>query len=159
MYEPRRQFLELVGQQVGAHGLTLEVLADKYSTSNDDYWRVLATSDIILTTTMQGMPRHDLDWIWVRQLVFRFSEALAAGAVLVAQSVPGMERVFDPGRDFATFTSVDEASAALVALAENQGRREGVRDHGHSTAERMMREHEFWRAIDARLGVGAMRLP
>lgn len=152
-YPPRSVFLDRLASALRGTGVELTIYANKYAISNDDYWRVLATSDVIITTTMQGMPRSDMDRIWIQQLVFRFSEALSAGAVLVSSTVPGGERFFVPGADFASFVSLAEARDVLVRLSQDSEFRERLRAHGHDTAVRLAREHTYWRAIDQALGV------
>jgi hypothetical protein len=152
VYPPRAQFLERLSGVLAAKGIDLRVNADKYGTSNDDYWTILATSDVIFTTTLQGMPRPYMDWIWNQQLVFRFSEALSAGAVLVSPAVPGGDRYFRPGTDFVPFTSLTEAADALESLVTDGELRRRVRVAGHETAARLDRTHAFWRDLDEALG-------
>ncbi len=157
VYPPRAQFLEALSAALRARGVELQVNADKYGTSNDDYWAVLSSSDVIVTTTLQGMPRPGMDWIWIQQLVFRFSEALCAGAVLVAPEVPGGDRWFSPDEDFVPFTSVDEACERICSLISDSHQRASVREHGHRTAAALSRDHAFWRAIDECLAQRALR--
>ncbi len=151
-YQPRTLFLDRLTALLADKGITLAVHGNKYETSNDDYWRVLATSDIILTTTMQGMPRPEADWFWTKQMVFRFSEALSAGAVLVSSSVAGVERFFLPGRDFLPYVSVADARDAIVQLMEDPVGRERVRACGHATAVALAVDHVYWQVIDQALG-------
>jgi glycosyltransferase involved in cell wall biosynthesis len=151
VYPPRSVFLERLGERLAARGVALRVNGDKYGTSNEDYWRTLATSGVIVTTTLQGMPRAGMDWIWIQQLVFRFSEALAAGAVLVAPSVDGGDRFFTPGEDFATFTSLDEAADVLARLATDPAERARLRERGAQTGRRLVLGQVFWRLIDESL--------
>ncbi|MDI1290213.1 MAG: glycosyltransferase, partial [bacterium] len=158
-YLPRSVFLDRLASALEGSGVEVAIHANKYETSNDDYWRVLATSDIIITTTMQGMPRADMDWIWVQQLVFRFSEALSAGAVLVSSTVVDGDRFFVPGSDFATFISVADAREVLVRLTSDSGERERLRAHGHATAQRLALDHTYWRVIDQALGIKRAMIP
>lgn len=153
VYPPRSVFLDRLAVALEGTGIDLRIHGNKYETPNDDYWRILATSDVILTTTMQGMPRPAMDWIWIQQLVFRFSEALTAGAVLVSPAVVGAERFFMPAEDFVPYSSLDEARAALVAIVEDVEHRQRIRAHGHATAVALAREHTYWRVIDQALGL------
>ena len=151
VYPPRSLFLERLEPLLARAGIRLHIHGSKYTTSNEDYWRVLATSDVIVTTTMQGMPRQEMDWIWIQQLVFRFSEALAAGAVLVAPQVAGGERFFAPGSDYASFVSVEDAARAITELVRDSHARERVRVHGHATGVQLSLSHTFWAVIDEAL--------
>lgn len=157
VYPPRAQFLAALAERLDQVGIELRVNADKYGTSNDDYWTVLATSDVIVTTTLQGMPRRDMDWIWNQQLVFRFSEALSAGAALAAPEVPGGDAFFAAGRDFVPFGSLEDAVRVLCELVQDPEHRHAVQTAGHQTASRLDRQHEFWRRIDAALGRHRLR--
>jgi hypothetical protein len=159
VYPPRSFFLDLLGQRLAEQGVRLVVHGNKADTSNDDYWRVLSTSGVIVTTTLQGMPRRGMDWIWIPQLVFRFSEALSAGAVLVAPIVEGGDRFFTPGSDFAPFTSVDDAVAVLVRLSRDSAEQTRLRHEGHRTAVDLAREHTFWRTIDTALARDGFSAP
>lgn len=156
VYPPRAQFLDLLTDLLAKRGISLRVNADKYGTSNEDYWTVLATSDVIVTTTLQGMPRDALDWIWIQQMVFRYSEALSAGAVLVAPDVEGVDAWFRAGRDFVPFVSVQDAADAIAGLLGDPGLRDAIRASGHTAACDLVRTHAFWTAIDARLGARAL---
>lgn len=157
VYPPRAQFLERLSEVLASRGIELRINADKYGTSNDDYWTILATSDVIITTTLQGMPRPYMDWIWHQQLVFRFSEALSAGAVLVSPAVAGGDRFFRPLVDFVPFTSVSEAAGALESLVTGGELLRRIQAAGHETAARLDRDHAFWRDIDGALGADRIR--
>lgn len=157
VYPPRSVFLERLGERLAERGVTLRVNGDKYGTSNEDYWRTLSTSGVLVTTTLQGMPRDGMDWIWIQQLVFRFSEALAAGAVLAAPSVDGGDRFFTPGEDFAAFTSLDEAVDVLTKLATDPAERARLRERGSTTGRRLVVGQVFWRLIDESLAAAGSR--
>lgn len=159
VYPPRSVFLERLGERLSERGVALRINGDKYGTSNEDYWRTLATSGVLVTTTLQGMPRDSMDWIWIQQLVFRFSEALAAGAVLAAPAVEGADRFFTPGEDFAPFGSLDEAVEVLARLATDPSERARLRVRGGATGRRLVQEQVFWRLIDESLAsAGSRRL-
>ena len=156
-YPPRTQFLERLEGVLAERGIELRVNTDKYGTSNDDYWTILATSDIIITTTLQGMPRPYMDWIWHQQLVFRFSEALSAGAALVSPAVVGGDRFFRPLVDFMPFVTVSDAAGALESLVTDADLLRRIQKAGHETAVRLDREHAFWVAANDALGPDRMR--
>ncbi len=156
VYPPREQFLGRLSGLLSERGIELRINADKYGTSNDDYWTILATSDVIITTTLQGMPRPYMDWIWNQQLVFRFSEALSAGAVLVSPAVAGGDRFFRPLVDFMPFTTLSDAVGALESLVADGELLGRIRAAGHRTAAALDRDHAFWRAVEEALGTDTL---
>ena len=157
MYPPRSDFLEAVGERLASEGITLSINGDKWGTSNEAYWRTLASADVVVTTCMQGPSRPFMDWIWVQQMVFRYNETLAAGAALVASYVEGTDRFFEPRRDFLEYVSVDEAVEAITGLVRDRGLREAVAAAGHATSAELIRTQAFWRAADEVLGSHRMR--
>ena len=144
MYPPREQFLQVVQRQLADVGIHLTINGDKAGTSNDDYWRVLVESDIIVTTTLQGPPRNFMDWIWVRQAVFRYAETMAAGTALVAQCVEGGFPFFLDGRDYLEFEGVDQAVTAISALANDPELRTRLAAQGHATESEYVEKSQFW---------------
>lgn len=144
MYSPREEFLSVVKERLADYGIDLEINGDKAATSNDQYWATLINADIILTTTLQGPERKYLDWVWVRQAVFRYSETLAAGTTLVAGPVDGGFPYFEAEHDFVEFESVDECVESIVELVNNQSWREGIAQQGHATLSDYVKTGRFW---------------
>jgi hypothetical protein len=147
MYSPRDQFLQVVQEKLAMKGIELKINSDKAGTSNDDYWRVLVESDIIFTTTLQGPMRAFMDWIWVRQAVFRYAETMAAGTALVAQCVEGGFPYFSKNSDYLEFEGVDQAVAEITALASDPDLRRRIAESGHSTMAGYVEEGIFWKDV------------
>ena len=145
MYWPREEFLNLVKTRLATEGIELNINGDKAGTSNDQYWRTLVDADIILTTTLQGPSRKFLDWVWVRQAVFRYSETLAAGTALVAGPVDGGFPFFHNGKDYLEFESVDECVNTLTELARNPELRAKIARQGHDQVAQYVFEGTFWK--------------
>lgn len=150
MYSPRQEFLQIVKDRLAKRGIDLKVNGDKAGTSNDQYWRTLVEADIILTTTLQGPERKYIDWSWVRQAVFRYSETLAAGTTLVAGPVDGGFPYFQNGGDYIQFESVDECVNAIVDLVDNPEKAKKIARQGHATVAHYVKQGTFWKvAVDA----------
>jgi len=147
MYSPRDEFLQIVQEKLAEKGITLTINSDKTGTSNDDYWRVLVESDIIFTTTLQGPTRRFMDWIWVRQAVFRYAETMAAGTALVAQCVEGGFPYFTKDSDYLEFVGVDQAVAEITALVSDPELRRQIAESGHATMARYVEESVFWKDV------------
>ena len=147
MYLPRDEFLQVVQEKLAFKGIALTINSDKAGTSNDDYWRVLVESDIIFTTTLQGPTRGFMDWIWVRQAVFRYAETMAAGTALVAQCVEGGFPYFTKDSDYLEFEGVDQAVAELTALVSDSDLRRRIAESGHATMAGYVQENIFWKDV------------
>jgi len=144
MYSPRDEFLAAVQQRLTQKGIHLEINGDKAGTSNDQYWEALLEADVIVTTTLQGPQRTYMDWVWVKQAVFRYSETLAAGTTLVAGNVDGGFPFFKNERDFLEFESVDECVSAVEQMAVSAQVRSAIADRGHATISGYVRQGTFW---------------
>ena len=150
MYAPRDLFLAAVQDRLAVKGINLEINGDKAGTSNDQYWQTLLNADVIVTTTLQGPQRTYMDWVWIRQAVFRYSETLAAGTALVAGSVDGGFPYFVNQRDFLEFDSVDQCVSAVEELVLNPQERSEIVERGHSTISSYVEQGTFWQvAINA----------
>lgn len=145
MYSPRDQFLTAVQERLAVKGIHLEINGDKAGTSNDQYWETLLNADVIVTTTLQGPQRAHMDWVWVRQAVFRYSETLAAGTALVAGKVDGGFPFFENKRDFLEFESVDECVRAIEELVTDTQTRAGFAERGQATIAEYVEQGTFWR--------------
>lgn len=148
-YPPRSDLLEAVADRLAGKGISLSINGDKWGTSNEDYWRTLATSTVVITTCMQGPDRPFGDWMWTQQLVFRYNETLAAGSALVAARVQGSERFFTPGVDFLEFVSLDEAVSAIESLLFDPVLRERIAKQGHATSRALSETNAFWSIADS----------
>jgi hypothetical protein len=149
MYPPRNEFLDVVQAKLRDKGIELRINGNKSATTNEEYWRVLVESDIILTTTLQGPTRNFMDWIWVRQAVFRYAETMAAGTALVAQCVDGGFPYFVDGHDYLEFEGVDQAVDAISTLVNDSELRDRIASQGHSTESTYVQNSQFWREIEA----------
>ena len=147
MYSPRDEFLQVVQAELAEKGIDLRINSDKAGTSSEDYWRVLVESDIIFTTTLQGPTRGFMDWIWVRQAVFRYAETMAAGTALVAQCVEGGFPYFTKNLDYLEFEGVEQAIAEITALVSDPDLRQRIAGSGHTVIAGYVEEGVFWKDV------------
>lgn len=147
MYWPREEFLSVVQSRLSEFGIELDINSDKAGTSNDQYWSTLVSADIILTTTLQGPERKFLDWVWIRQAVFRYSETMAAGTTLVAGTVDGGFPYFESGQDFVEFESVEQCVESILQLVNNHDLRDRIAQHGHTTLSEYVNTRRFWHDV------------
>lgn len=137
--------------ELDRHGIKIQVLGDKWNTSNEDYWRTLVEADIVLNTGFQGPDRRIIDHIWVVHMVYRVHEVLAAGAALVTSRVNGADVFFSPGIDFLEFDSVSEAAEHIRRLVSDRNFREATRTAGHDASRRIILEKSLWHSIESHL--------
>ena len=147
MYPPRDEFLGVIRERLLDRGIDLRISGSKSTTSNEEYWRVLVESDIIVTTTLQGPTRNFMDWIWVRQAVFRYAETLAAGTALVAQCVEGGFPYFKNGHDYLEFEGVEQAVQSISMMAQDAELRSRIASQGHATESEYIDDSRFWKEI------------
>lgn len=156
IYPPRDQFLQSLEQKLRVEGLSIDIRGDKSAVSNEEYWSALVDADIIVTTTLQGPDRPFMDWIWIQQAVFRFSEAMGAGSALVASEVENIDSFFKPGRDFIEFVTVNEARDAIVELSNDPITRRRVAEAGRKRIAELIESDSFWVNINGALAAAAV---
>lgn len=151
VYPPREQIVREVVDILAAGGIHLEVIGREvggHRISNDEYWHHLATADVVLATALPArLPGQDPSE--QPHLVFKFSEALAAGAALVIHEVPGAAHLFEPNIHFVPFQRSEEAAAAIAELCSDQNRRMRLSGAGTQRLRELAASGYFWeRAMD-----------
>ena len=155
MYEPRATFLLLLKEMLEIRGidLILEVrsIGEKRD-SNNSYWQRLLNADIVITTADLFVGLHG-ETINVPHLIYRYSEVLASGALLIAPSVPGIEKYFKQGQHFVKFSSIDEAADAIEFYYKSNLDRREIAKSGSLRLQQLTQTQTYWREIDFALGV------
>lgn len=154
LYEPRTSFLRGFKKALDDSGHRVEILGRELGSiriTDDEYWRRLSTAEIVITTADQAV-QSGADWTWVRHLVYRYLEVLASGSLLLAPPVPGVSRYFEPGKDFVSFESLEDAIEKARFYLHNPKEAEEIRIAGHKKAAQLIRIHSFWLQIDTALG-------
>lgn len=150
LYEPRSSFLGAVQEGLRLKGLDLELKTRVLGSERDSnimYWERLLGADIVITTADQSIePGKEL--IDIPHLVYRYSEVLAAGAMLVAPLVPGIEKYFRPGVDFITYTDSIEAVNHIEYYLRSETERKVVALSGSTRLRELTQSHSYWRTID-----------
>lgn len=78
---------------------------------NEDYWKFLNDHEIIFTTTIQTNIENNLvDNLGINQMVFRISEALALGKILITTPAHGLDMFFKRNYDFIEIGDKDSSS-------------------------------------------------
>jgi len=158
LYEPRSTILNEIGVGVRKRGRQLEILARPLSgarVTNEEYWARLVQSDIVVTTADQ-IVGPGIDDLGMPHLIFRYSEALAAGALLIAPTVPGIERYFIPGTHFVSFGSPDDAAEKICFYLNNEDARLEICRAGSARFASLVHLNSYWVTIDCALGTESL---
>lgn len=158
LYEPRTAALLAIRDRLRERGLELEILSRELGgprVPNETYWERLAVAEIVLTTADQ-VSGPGIDDTGLPHLIYRYTEALAAGALLVAPAVPGIERYFVPGEHFVPFSDPAQAADLIARFLEDPEGRVRIARAGQQRAATLIRARTCWLAIDAALGPEAM---
>jgi hypothetical protein len=158
LYEPRTTALMAIRNGLRARGLELEILSRELGgprVPNEVYWERLATAEIVVTTADQVVG-PGVDRTGLPHLIYRYTEALAAGALLVAPAVPAIERYFVPGEHFVPYGSNAEAVDLIARYLGDHEARLRIALRGHARAASLIRARACWVAIDAALGTESL---
>jgi hypothetical protein len=164
LYEPRTSFLLRLREQLAISNYELEIQGRGPGIarmSDALYWKGLCSASIVVTTAEQNSDLNSspcADFSHVPQLVYRYLETLASGSLLLAPSVPGVQKYFVPGEHFVDFTSLDEAVDKALYYLRNIAEAENIRTRGHERAADLIRSRVFWLQIDTALGKSSFDL-
>ena len=152
LYEPRISILEKIHLGLVLHSIDLVIKGRKLiRRSDEEYWSSLCFSDIVLTTADQEY-NEGVDFNDVPHLVYRYLEAMACGALLVAPDVYGVRRYFTPGVHFISFNSPENAIDIIEHYYKNTPERIKVAQQGKERARALIAARIFWTTLDASLG-------
>ena len=146
LYEPRRSRLLELRDLLARRGVHLRLNAPELTgrrLTNEEYWDALLQSDILVTTA-DHVESDGLDPVREPHFVFRYTEALAAGAALVAPFVRGTEHLVRFDRDYLAFDSVAEAAERVTELCRDAAWRTEVAQSGQQSMSRLLEDGWFW---------------
>jgi len=158
LYEPRTTILKKIAAELDNYGCSLDFKGRKMGgarMSDDEYWKILSHSPIIITTADQ-LESKDSDWTWIMHLLYRYLEVLAAGALLIAPEVPGIRRYFIPGQHFIPFTSAADAAKKIDFYLSHHNEREMIAKQGREQAKALVAARTFWMNVDSGLGKNSL---
>jgi len=152
LYEPRTSILREAQDRLSEQGVNLVVtgraLADP-KIEADEYFRLLGespqtftTADQAFTSTKQDFPPH---------LVYRYIEALAAGTLLIAPSVPGAERYFTPDVHYLECPNIDYLSSHIPKILMDFQKIETIRKNGRTRVTELAESGFYWNRINDEL--------
>ena len=153
LYEPRTTFLTALKDLLLERGVRLETRSRALGApraSNDQYWRDLANSGVVVSTSHMSVMRGQ-DNLRDTHFVYRFIEALAVGRPLVCTPVHGAEHLLEPGRHFLPGVDPDSACEAVLSLLNDSELRERISSEGQRRVQELVEQNYFWREVDRTL--------
>lgn len=154
MYEPRASFIFELTKELCDRNIEIELITRKLGdqrSASEFYWDRLVTADIIFTTAFQlhgrGMERIDEP-----HLVYRYTEACAAGALLIAQDVDGLERFLLSGSDFLSYKSVTDAANEIEKAYKDKDLLRDIASNGTDAITKQVMGDAYWLNIHKALG-------
>lgn len=154
LYEPRKSFIYDLAKKCKAEGYDLVVNSRKAGgqrRSDEEYWKELSNSVFVVSTSEQDL-EDELDFRDVKQLMYRFSEALLAGGCLISDEPDGVGRYFKPGEHFVVANTVDDV---IEILHDYQRRPEfylEIAQRGQKKIQAIADCSYFWNTINNVLG-------
>jgi hypothetical protein len=101
VYPERAKYLDEIVSSSKKLDIEVNIQEKNLSIKNEDYWKFLNDHEIIFTTTVQTNVENNLvDNLEVNQMVFRISEALSLGKILITTPVLGLDVYFKRNYDF-----------------------------------------------------------
>ena len=151
LYEPRISIVKRIQESLRAQGHELEVQARPLSGArvpNSKYWKRLGLATVVFTTA-DHIIEDASDQVDSPHLVYRYTEALAVGAPLVAPVIRDAAHLYKPGVHYAGYETEAEAVELLVSLLEDPERREELAKAGQMRIESLLDRAPMWTIIDS----------
>lgn len=158
LYEPRTSILAEIQGYLDKSGRSIQIQARSLNGErdpNDQYWSRLARAVVLLTTADQ-VSGKGIDHVGLLHLIFRYSEALAAGALLVAPEVPGIRRYFVPDVHFASYRTPKEAAEKIALYLDHPEMAEALASEGRARMSALIKSYCYWTTIDSALGKASL---
>ena len=159
LYEPRKSFINDLEKKCKAEGYELVVNSRKVGgprRSDEEYWKELSDSVFVVSTSEQDL-EDELDFRHVKQVVYRFSEALLAGACLISDEPDGVGRYFKSGEHFVVANTVDDVIEILHDYKQRPEFYSKIALRGQKKAQAIAGCSYFWNTINAALGADSMQ--
>lgn len=159
LYEPRTSVLREINELLNDRGHQLEIFGRQLGQPKEDaesYWASLMSTRILVTTTSQ-VKASGFDFRELNQLVYRCTEALAAGAILVMEKVSDAEKIFTDDKEVMTFETPREATNKILKILDDRVLEDRLRLAGQRKVRALIEANTFWRQIDGALGPNGFR--
>lgn len=159
LYEPRTTILNAINEGLQKIGLEIEMKGRNLGTTkfaDEDYWSRLVNASMVITTSNQ-ISSKETDWTHFPHLIYRYIEVPAAGSLLIAPTVPSIERFFKPDVHFISFDTIEEAVGKIEYYLKNEKERQIIANNGYLKAHSIINSNFYWISIDLALGKYSMQ--
>lgn len=149
LYEPRSTEIRRVSVRLAELGYELELKTRVLGgprVSAEEYWFSLVSADVLFTTASQ-VHEAGTDWTSEPHLIYRYTEALAAGTALVAPVVPGSSHLLKSGLHYAGYETEEDAVAQIVRLLEHEDERRELGHRGRNQMTLLSMGASVWAAV------------
>lgn len=149
LYEPRISYFEEIKLSLRGFGVDFRYRgrqAGGERITNDDYWNILCSSDVVVTTSDQGGGRG-VDLVDVNQMVFRLSEGMASGSCVVMERAPGVEKFFVEGVHYVGWSQPSEAVEKIRGLLDDRSLLFSISSAGSEAVRKLAEEKFFWSSL------------
>ena len=154
LYEPRTSILEAIKHGLEKYDLELEIkgrILGEKKASDEDYWLRLVNATVVITTSNQ-ISSKDTDFAFFPHLIYRYIEVPASGSLLIAQTVPSIERYFKPNEHFVSFDTPEDAVNKISYYMKNTEERDIIAKKGFIKAQSIIKSNLYWVSIELSLG-------
>lgn len=154
LYEPRTTLLKKIKAELKEKGHSLDInghALGKDKMTDSEYWQTIQGASIIVTTADQNLEKGR-DWVWKPHFLYRYTEVLACGRLLVAPSIPGVDRFFIPGTHFIAFNSSTNAAEKIAYYLEHESEGKRIARQGQKRIHELISSRFYWVSIDVALG-------
>lgn len=151
IYPTRKVFFENLNQELKNRKSHINVetkMKSEAEITSEKYWNNLVEARICVTTTFQYVfGNFHVDRPGINQMVFRISEALAAGNLLFISNFPGIEKYFVPGEDLIVFSSAEDLASKLIYFSKNITEANKIRINGFIKMQSLQTKGCFWQEL------------
>ena len=151
LYPTRVAYFNEINRELEQHMSQIRIETkqkSEFEISPSKYWSDLASAQICITTTFQYIySGYQVDRSEINQMVFRISEALAAGNLLFTSECPGIDKYFSPGEEIVMFSSPEELAIKLIELSQNLAEANRIRTNGMMKMKSLVMTGAFWNEI------------
>jgi hypothetical protein len=109
----------------------------------DEYWRVLRESRLCIGVNRYPNPRRS-DRRPDRYSRLRDLEAPMVGAAYLTEAAPGLDELYEIGREIETYRDASELAEKAAALGRDAARRQSLRERGQ---QRALADHTIGRTL------------
>lgn len=153
LYEPRKTLLNIIKTGLAQRNITLEIKGRELGSTrftDDDYWKSLCHATMVITTANM-MHQPGMDWPWTRHLIYRYSEVIVCGSVLVAQEVSSLSRYFERDVHYIAYSTPEEAIEKISYYWDRPQELKRIAIAGKERMRAIIASNMYWACIDVAL--------